>query len=340
MNYYLIILLIICCIGVKIRLFQPDYMSIPKTTAIKGLFAVLIFLSHARQHCQFTYDEATKVLVLLGQMVVVMFLFYSGFGIMKQYEKRGESYLVSFLKNRVLKLLVHFDLAVLIFLIVQTFLGNRFSAVEYIFCWIAWFPVGNSCWFIFVILVLYLLVYLSLSANAKYSVSKPLSILLLCLSSVVLWLILKYFKQGEPWWYNTIIAFPLGAVYSLVQDKFDGFHNKRPWLFLLSVILCTALCYLLRKTIGIDPYGLAALVFALAVVGGSSVLSIDNCVLRWLGNNCFQIYILQRLPLIVLEHFGLNSQPTLFFCLSFVITLLLAFGFHKFTDRIDGVLFK
>ena len=341
MLIFLAALLLLCLWGVDFKPFQSDYLSIRKTTAIKGIFTVLIFLSHAKGYGDptLTGDPGVRILSFLGQLVVVMFFFYSGFGIMKQFEKRGDGYVKSFPKNRILKLLVHFDLAVLFFLIVQTLIGARFPLSHYFYCWIGWQTVGNSNWFVFDMLVLYLIMYAALSAIVRLSVSKPFALAILCLLSLSVWLFLHFMKSGETWWYNSLIAFPLGAIYSQIHAQTDAFHEKRHWAFALSVLLCAMLWIVLRRRFGVDPYGVSAALFSLAVIGGSSFFSFDNPILQWLGKNCFQIYILQRIPMIVLSHFRLNVNPYIFISGSLFLTVLLAFGFRWLTGKLDKVLF-
>ena len=136
MYYYVIILLLICRWGLTIRVFQTDYMSIEKTTSTKGIFTFLILVSHAMGNCTSAQsnDIGIRILAFLGQMVVVIFLFYSGFGIIEQYGRRGGSYLITFPQKCIQKLLLHFDLVVLLFLIVQLLLGNTYPLSYFFLC--------------------------------------------------------------------------------------------------------------------------------------------------------------------------------------------------------------
>ena len=83
MTFFVGLLFLLCFYGINYSAFQDDYLSVPKTTSIKGLFAVLILLSHVRGYGVFTSgtDLGSTVLTILGQMIVVMYFFYSGYGI-------------------------------------------------------------------------------------------------------------------------------------------------------------------------------------------------------------------------------------------------------------------
>ena len=93
--------------------FNKDYISKDGTVAIKGIFVFLIFLGHAM-----TYIDATgtfdlpyvKIQRYLDQMVVSMFFFYSGFGIMEQIKHRGGAYIGTIPKKRFPQLLLNMDM--------------------------------------------------------------------------------------------------------------------------------------------------------------------------------------------------------------------------------------
>lgn len=155
MVLYLILLLVICLYGMKFSSFHRDYMSVQATTAIKGVFAILILLSHLQQYISLGYGIPDRAfgftMRYLDQLIVAAYFFYSGFGIAESARLKA-GYTRGFFKKRFLKTLLHFDLAVLLFLIVQTVTGNHFGARQYLLCWIGWENLGNSSWFIFAIL--------------------------------------------------------------------------------------------------------------------------------------------------------------------------------------------
>ena len=130
---------------------------------------------------------------------------------------------------------------------------------------------------------------------------------------------------------NTIIAFPLGFWYSKEKVRVDSLFKAH---FLLAFIPLF-LWILWRYFIGIDIYGISAVLFAISVVGLTTKVSIDNKVLRWLGSNCFEIYILQRLPMILLASFGFQKYCFVFTILVMLLTLMSALFFHRFLYVLD-----
>ena len=333
MTFFVGLLFLLCFYGINYSAFQDDYLSVPKTTSIKGLFAVLILLSHVRGYGVFTSgtDLGSTVLTILGQMIVVMYFFYSGYGISEQYRKKGDDYFRAFPKRRILKTLFHFDVAVLLFIILQSALGTYFPASEYLLSLIGWTSVGNSNWFVFDILVLYLLTWIAFRTCAYFKTSETVLCLSISCLTLCFWLLLHHYRVTQEWWMNTIAAFPLGFWYSNVKTYADKVLKKHFLIAFLPAILWISW----RLLVGIDVLGIAAILFAIGVVGFTSKVSIDNKVLRWLGTNCFEIYILQRLPMILLASFGFQNNGVLFMILTMLFTFIIAEAFHRCLITVD-----
>ena len=64
-------------------------------------------------------------------------------------------------------------------------------------------------------------------------------------------------------------------------------------------------------------------------------ISLNNAVLRWFGKRVFGVYILQRIPMIVLSHFGAESKPVLFTAACIAITIVIAEVFERLMGRLD-----
>lgn len=140
-----------------------DYIAKKKTQAIQGIFIMLIFLSHAEQYFKLdsAYDTAyAAVSEHMGQLVVVMFFFYSGYGMMESVKKKGSSYVSRIMTQRFPKVLLQFDIAVIIYLLLNVLLLHKTYPVTHIlFSLIGYTRVGNSNWYIFVVLCMYVLFY-------------------------------------------------------------------------------------------------------------------------------------------------------------------------------------
>ena len=282
MALYLILLLAVCCYGMRLSPFRQDCLSVSSTTAIKGIFAIIILLSHTNNYLNLSFSIPDRAfgfsMRYLDQLMVAPYFFYSGYGIFESMRKK-QGYVEGFFKKRILKTWLHFVLAVLLFLVLQSILGNHFETRQYFLCWIAWTDIGNSSWFVFAILALYLVTYLALLLMKRFS--KP-ELFVACLVSLLtfgLWLFLYVKKAPEHWWYDTLAVFPAGMWFSLLKDRVNPISHKT-WLSLTFILILVFLLW--RHYKGIDCYGLCSILFILALTAVTSFVKIDNPVLQWL----------------------------------------------------------
>ena len=329
-----ILLLIVCLYGIKYKTFHEDYMSKQSTNAIKGIFAIIILFSHMRGYLVLSENWMNKayidVLDYIGQAMVAMYLFYSGYGIMESV-KCKESYRETFFVNRIVKTLINFDLAVFLYLIFNIVRGVQYTYMQYVTCWIGWESIGNSNWFIFDILVLYLIVYFGMLLCKECQIYRKRFCFITFLLSLLLWIILRIVK-GEPWWVNTIFTFPLGIYFSIIKQKFEIVINKN--YFFVTLVVGCFLC-IWHNFRGDDGLGIYTCVFSILVVLLSMKVKMNNVILQWLGKNAFSIYILQRLPMHLYSTCGLSITPPIFVLLSVLTTLLLSYFFTMVTKRVD-----
>lgn len=75
---------------------------------------------------------------------------------------------------------------------------------------------------------------------------------------------------------------------------------------------------------GVDVFGFTTCPFCLLVVMLSSWIKVGNPILNWAGKNVFTVYMLQRLPMLVLASAGINRNPVLFVIASCCSTFVLA----------------
>ena len=305
---------------------------------IKGVFTFLILFSHSHGYL-FPSDSWTDSIYAmvqdhLGQLIVAMFFFYSGYGIWESF-KNKEKYEKSFLSRRVLRLLLHFDIALVLYIIIQLFIPIVYPTRNYVLCWIGWESVGNSNWFIFVILCLYMIAW---GAMTMQRCCGRGGTIFLILAAIALWMILQIVFHKESWWVDTLAAFPLGVIASSAKDNVFIVLKKRHLPIIVSTILLI-LFGVAHIFFGMDIYGGITCLFCCLVVALSSWIQIGNPVLEWAGENAFTIYIIQRLPMIIGSSLGLDQRPYLFLLFVIPISLLLAEGLSILYKLIDTRLF-
>lgn len=336
-------LVVLALIGAKFsfRSFNTkEYLSMDSTNAVRGVFMVLIFLSHMMQY--YVYKNEIDVLGgvasrALGQMIVVMFMFYSGYGIGESVKRKGFTYIKSFPTNRVLKTWLHFAVGVFIYYILSLILGIKYPAAQVALAFIGWTSIGNSNWYIFAVVILYIITWVafSLAKNNKFISAGIVTAL------TVVYIVVMYFFK-EYWWFDTVLCYVAGLWYSLLKDKIEKLITKNNFIW-LAVIASSAVGWWfvhLHRTVPVMRI-LEAVLFALFVVALSLKISIRSKPLIWVGKYTFEIYILMRIPLKLFGIWGLSAfNLYAYFAATFVATLAISFLFSKLLKGIDKLVFS
>ena len=176
--------------------FHSGYLSIRQTNVIKGFFLLLVFMSHFCQYAPVN-TKADYFYQLWrmhsGQLLVTLFLFYSGYGTFITVKSKGIAYIKKMPVHRILKTLVNFDAAVCVYLIMQFFRGNSYSVKKILFSLIGWESIGNSNWYIFVMLLLYIAAWLTFYV---FDCEEVPSLIGITIMTVIGMYFLSVFKEG------------------------------------------------------------------------------------------------------------------------------------------------
>ena len=141
--------------------FYNDFLQRDQCDSIKGIFILFVFVRHILQYIigsGYDFSAMPDQLFLkidreLDQLIVVMFLFYSGYGIMESIFKKKADYIRSMPLKRILPTILNFDVAVFAFFILNQFIGREMSISEILLSFTGWDSIGNSNWYIFVIVL-------------------------------------------------------------------------------------------------------------------------------------------------------------------------------------------
>lgn len=342
--------IILVCALWGIRLRSPAdseaALTANQTTMIKGIFVLLVFASHIGQYLALDVSDGILTHIYLfirsklGQLIVVPFLFYSGYGIRCSLEKKGAMYLRSFPKKRILKTYLHTALILVLFWITQLVLGNSYSVGKCISAFLLWDSFGNSNWYIFVILLLYFVTWLSFRWTKRH----PGVSILLCTGFVLIFFLVLY-RLKESWWYNTMLVYCFGLSYPDLKRTLHRLwddHAAAWWSFLFG----TAAAALVLTLVHLSPFwdgfreNIRAILLMLFLNCFLTKVRLGNRLLHWLGSHVFECYLLQRIPMIVFSRLGLPQHSVLLFVLlCAAITLLLAILFRRIFAALDKKLF-
>ena len=337
MAVFYLLAFVILLFGVRVQRqgFFPDNLAIDQTNAIKGFFILLVFISHCMLDIKKTGYGFVGCLDALGmqirsefgQLVVVMFLFYSGYGVMESYAKKGKEYVRTFPKKRILTTLLNFDIAVMAFVVLDLALGIKLGLKQIALSLTAWESVGNSNWYIFVVLFCYFVAYVAFLAIPSNGRKAMWMASLLILAGMV---VLSYLKPSR--WYNTILCFPAGMCFSAYKEKIVTFCKEH----YIGMLLATFAVFMAFHWLPLPSrngivYNVQGIAFALLTVLLTMKIKTGNAVLQWLGVNLFPIYIYQRIPMIAITNLAgedfVCNYPYVFMVSCFAVTCLIVWGY-------------
>ena len=159
----------------------------------------------------------------------------------------------------------------------------------------------------------------------------------LALTTILTWAFVIWIKnQGKSsWWYNTLIMFSVGCWYAVFSDRIERMVQQSWTVYLKTAMIMVALYYLavLHRSQGLIWYSIWDMTFMELVLLITMKIEFRSSILRFLGNHVFSIYILQRIPMIILTWIGwMSDVPYLCFMIALICTCLMAIVFDKETD--------
>ena len=219
------------------------YISRDGTNAVRGVFILLILGMHFTQYVSASADPAVTafwaVRRFFDQLAVCMFLFYSGYGVALSFAEKGEGYRKSFLQKRMLPTLMAYDVSVLLFILIECTVGEGCSFGYCLRALLAWESMGNDNWYIFVILGLYGISWLSACVQVRCfgKISAAWMIGGVTLGTAAFALFLSAAGRRE-FWYNTIVCFPFGVLFCYVRSRAErALEKPLPyWVSLFAVL--------------------------------------------------------------------------------------------------------
>lgn len=331
--FYLLVLLIsVYGLGLRTDSSRGEALSIEQCNAIKGISILLVFISHASQYVSasgyqysmFGDDIFLNIKLSIGQLCVVMFFFYSGYGTEWSIERKGKQYVKDMPRRRVFTTLVNFDIAVFVFVIINLLLGIRMPVSRVVMSLFAWDSIGNSEWYIFDILALYVITYIS-----SLVVSSNKIRFCLILSMTLLLVFALCFLKGS-WWYNTLLAYPAGILLAMNKERFVKLMTNHYWPILFVLVALFTVLFVYKKT-NVLVYNAASVAFAFVVVALTFRIRIQNRYLIWLGAQLFPLYIYQRLPMLTIKELNpamIVHYPVVFYLFSFLVTIAIAMSYR------------
>jgi hypothetical protein len=329
MLHFYIIILLLSLYGISFVKsgFNQDYIGKEQCNAIKGIFILVVFIRHIWPYLRdFGYDFSSlgdgifmKIDRCMGQLIVVAFLFYSGYGVMESIKYKGKQYIDDMPRRRIFNTLINFDVAVLAFLLLDIILGIDLDPITTLLAFTSWTSIGNSNWYIFVILVCYLCTWVGFKLGKGW-----MTFFLLVIAYIIL-----FNTKSNLVWYNTIFSFASGLFYSQYKMQIETFVQQWYWFVLPICILVFFAVYSQNYAFYGLKDNLSSILFALSIVVVSMKIKVGNKALIWCGTKLFPLYIYQRIPMFFLSEADggafISRHPFAYVWACLLITITIAF---------------
>lgn len=337
MSVFYLIIVLLTIIGLK---FTPPNISSSVsrdcTNSIKGLFILVVFSRHIWPYMGEMISELSfldRVFItidtMIRQLLVAMFLFYSGYGVTKSIADKGNAYLHAIPSRRIFITIVNFAVAVGIFILLDFTLGIPVTTRQALLSFIVWDSVGNSNWYIFCIVCCYAFTYLSFRI-ARTPLSALIALGIMCTGYIV---VISQYKGS--WWYDTIGCYWAGSCFALCLPRIKDTLERNYYWILLSAALLFIVFYNCPWKYNGYVSNITAILFSAIILMLTMCIKINNAPLRWLGRNLFPLYIYQRIPMLLFATIGegwlIAHHAWLYVTLSLAITIGITLFYPRIT---------
>lgn len=298
---------------------SDEFMSKNYTTYLRGICALAIMLRHIR----ITDFAPLNVFDYLGNPIVGIFFFLSGYGMLTRIKQTGiDNYMNGFILKRCVPLFVEY-IFVWIFNFVCMFLvSGNFDFLKKI--------ITPYSWFIIMIEVLYIVFYIGYKL---FKDNLKRLIIFVTISELALIIALSVFGVGECW-YLSLLCFSGGMIYSVVN-----LNKKRtlPLIFGFGAlaVVATGAEYVLSDKPKIIVlwaliYNVSVLSLAIVALSVGRYVRFKNPVFELCGKMSLEIYLLHGVfQFIFKEIKPIYNNSLLYGAMIILCTLLMSYGLMK-----------
>lgn len=298
--------------------YKTDYLSLNTTNCVKGLLAVCILLHHIAR--ALPDNSLLSIFQHIGGIVVSLFFFYSGYGLMIQCQTKTD-YEKTFLVKRIPTLLIPYIIVTPLYMWIC---GVDFK--EMLINLVYGLPVVNNSWFVIHILLFYI-VFWGLMILCK----KDVHLMFITASAAIaLWVYFTFTNGASLYWYNCSHILILGMIWSIYGEQFVKCVKQNYIFALMSFILFfISFYYLSRIAEGITLYWLRNIMYIMFVLTCLTLLlkiPVQHYILDYLGSISFEIYLIHGFWISYFERLGL-SVAVFIFCVistSFISAVVLS----------------
>ena len=344
MIYFFVVLLgLISLVGIKFAKpdkFFDDYLDQEYTNAIKGIFVIMIFISHYRYF--FFRDTSGNIpLDLFGQKMVSMFFFYSGVGILESVKKKGKKY-----SNRlIIKFFAfHFKYAFMMTInyVIKKVI-NPNDKLNYKFLLRQYFILDFGFQFNWFICTYILILFYSFISFLPFNNNNTLLPVILVTLFIYFHYRLMIYLKKPSFYIDNIFNFPMGLLFSLYKGIFEKLIKKNDKTYYFILIVISILMYKIKflEFKYLPTIITKNVIFSNLVILITLKVQFNNGLLQSMNKHSLGILMTQGMFFIIFKKYkSLKGNEYVEFIIIFLLTVFSAILFDESTDFIVSYFYK
>ncbi len=344
MDLILVIFALLILTGSKAKV-EGDYLSKDSTLALRGILAVAIILHHLSEKTGTGF--LFPFMVHTGYLIVAIFFFLSGYGLSVQYQKKGNAYLQSFFRNRIVYIFLIWLFFGIIYYIYHISTGIDISIKDALISFVYGKPIVKYSWYIAVQLWMYVFffsVYRFPKLNDWYRIGVVTSFLSIL---AVVYSILRY----ESTWYISNGSFVVGLAFPILKNRYDVYSKNHwvPCLILWAIFfslfsmlpIVVEHYYVESSFIRIFSRVVSTMVFVMMIITLLQKVQLKSRLWSMIGECSLEIYLIHGLIMMLFRGNPLYvSSDCLWTTVVVITSILMALPLHKITTLIGECLRK
>ncbi len=321
-----------------------DYLSLQSTTALRGILSVGIILHHLSERVE--NAKLFFVFVPLGYLIVGVFFFLSGIGLMTSILKKGQSYLDDFLIHNVLYLFIVYLCFTLLYAI-KKILTGEITNINYVFkSFLSFNPIASNSWYMVVLIIYYLFFYMAFKIFKSSNLKAIIAIFILQLAFAVTIIIFN----APDIWHISGFAFSIGMFWVYKKDLLDKFINKH--IFLNVFIIGFLFAFFSLLPVVIEKFGIvipylriisryiSTVCFAILVILICKKFKFNYRLWSKLGKISLEIYLIHGMIYEVLRSEFIYIKSDFLWCvLTVIISITISIPLDKFFKYIKNIVY-
>lgn len=301
-----------------------------KTSAIKGMLAILVLLCHLRSYISTVDSNAFlhNLFVAFGYLSVAFFFFLSGYGLQRQYDSKV-NYMTNFFRNRIFVFYIKYVIVVLAYSFLFL-LSNLFSLKLFLKSFLFGGTIVINGWYFQTTLLLYLIFYLVYKSNLKNKI-------LLMFIGILIYIFTCLLLNLDNHFYQSVFCFLFGILYAKYSNYIIPVLTK--WYVIIVNLLLFSILIYFKSTLDLTGSINVIVVTFMSLNMISFVLHskisnlINNLFLRKIGELSFEIYAVHGALITIFRSKFLFIENDIIFILfvlffSFLFSWILHFAFN------------